>query len=123
MTQLKRNSIELMKEMNGDEVVMQRYWTPPFTPMKVTKEAVEMMMEFEKTEIKKKTFSFEQMSDMIEKMAEFVANRLYAGQFTKEELEERYHAPDTFQGLKAQVEFVATGMQDNSTQAFLKSKR
>lgn len=127
MADLKRNSIELVKEVKGDEVVFERFWTPPFTKGSVTKEALSLMAKYEAIEEeqnkKKKEMTAQQLLDMRDEMAEFIANRLYDKQFSKEDLEEKYAGPQSFFDFKEQINFAAVGFQNNSTRAFLKSKR
>lgn len=122
MANLKRNSIELYKEMKGEEIVTEKYWTPPFIPMSVVYEAADLMGKYEQKEKKNKQLSSQEVREYLEEMSEFVANRMYGKQFTKEELEDRYHAPDAFSGLQSQIMFIAWGMQNDETKKFLAKK-
>lgn len=119
MANLKRNSIELMKEIKGDEVVTEKFWTPPFIPLSVVYEAADLMGEYEKKQVDEngkiiRDLNSQEVREYLEKMSEFVANRIYAGQFTKDDIEQRYHAPDAFFDLQKQIMFVAWGMQEKS---------
>jgi hypothetical protein len=59
---------------------------------------------------------------MIEKMLDFVANDLYKGQFTKEDLINGLHAPEAVEILLEQLLFVANGQQTDETKNFLAKK-
>lgn len=127
MAELRRNSIELMKEIKGDEVVVERFWTPPFTPGSVTKEALSLMAKHEAQEEElqksKKEMGSKELLEIRAEYMDFIANRLYDKQFTVEDLEERYHGPQSYFDFQEQVRYASVGFQDNSTRAFLKSKR
>lgn len=123
MAQLKRNMIELIKnpeEANkGGEVEIERYWTPVHLPLKVMYEAVDLSEEMAKIEEgnSKKTFK-----DALDLMMDFIANRAYNNQFTKEDLMERLHAPDAINTLQEQIAFIASGQQSDDTKNFLAKK-
>lgn len=123
MANLKRNMIELVKNpeevLRGGEVEMEKFWTPPFLPLTVTYEAMDLMEKVEK-EDKEGTAS---PREFLELMIDFVANKAYGGQFTKEELQNRLHAPDAIGELQSQVMFIAQGQQSNATKNFLEKKR
>lgn len=123
MAQLKRNMIELIKNPeeanNGGEVEIERYWTPVHLPLKVMYEAVDLSEEMAKIEEgnSKKTFK-----DALDLMMDFIANRAYNNQFTKEDLMERLHAPDAINTLQEQIAFIASGQQSDDTKNFLAKK-
>lgn len=123
MANLKRNSISLFKEMKGEEVVTERFWTPPFLPMKAVYEAADMMDKFEKAEKEAGVLTSEAIRTSLEEMSEFVANRIYGGQFTKEDIAERFHAPGAYNALQEQIQFVAWGLQTDETKKFLARKK
>lgn len=127
MANLRRNSIELVKEVKGEEVITERFWTPPLTTAAVTNEALELMARQEEREAelqaKKKEIGSRDLIEMRSEMADFIANRLYEKQFTVNDLDERYSGPHSFFDFKEQVRYAAVGFQDDSTRAFLKSKR
>src|SRR5690606_2553911 len=102
MANLKRNSIELFKEVKEDEVITEKFWTPPFIPLKVVYEAADLMGKYEKIGPDSGELTSAEVRSSLEEMTEFVANRIYAGQFTKEELEERFHAPDAYGAMQEQ---------------------
>lgn len=111
MANLKRTAIELVTEYDevNDEVKTQIYYTPKFIPFAVVYEAVELSERVEKVgEKKEESFSETQFFD---EMADFVANKVYAGKFTTEELINGLHAPDAVQTLQEQVMFIAQGAQ------------
>jgi hypothetical protein len=107
---LKRHSIELVKNpeeaMNGGEVELQKYWTAPFLPWRVTREAIQLMSRLENNDNENKEL------DMLDEMAAFVADRIYQGQFTVEDLFDRLHAPDANATIIRQVQFIANGSQE-----------
>lgn len=123
MANLKRNMIELVKNpdevVKGGEVEMEKFWTPPFLPLTVTYEAIDIMEKIEKDE-KEGTAS---PREFLELMMDFVANKAYGGQFTKEELQNKLHAPDAIEALQSQVLFIAQGQQSTATKNFLEKKR
>lgn len=118
MANLKRNMIELVKNPEeaaaGAEVEVDRYWTPPFIPFKKIRDAVQLQVELEKEEMSE--------LEMIDRLADFVANDIYGGQFTKDDIFNRMHAPDAATELQDQVLFVAQGQQTDSTKKFLEKK-
>lgn len=121
MANLKRNLIELVKNpeevLKGGEVEMEKYWTPPFLPLTVTYEAIDLMEKVEKQE------GDGNFKDVLDMMIGFVAEKAYGGQFSKEDLQKRLHAPDAIEALQAQVQFIAQGQQSNATKKFLEKKR
>ena len=123
MANLKRNSIELYKEVKDDEVITEKFWTPHFLPMKVVYEAADLMGKYEKVDKDAAELTSAEVRSSLEEMTEFVANRVYAGQFTKEELEERFHAPDAYTSMQQQILFVAWGLQTDETKKFLAKKK
>lgn len=123
MANLKRNSIELMKEIKGDEVITEKFWTPPFLPLKVVYEAADLMGKYEESDKKEGGMTSAEVRSSLEEMSEFVANRVYDEQFTKEDLENRFHAPDAYGSMQEQIRFVAWGIQTNETKKFLAAKK
>jgi len=115
MANLKRNSIELVTGVEGDEVVTERYWTPPFIPLSVTYEALDLSQELSSQEGKSER-------DLMDKLIDFVATKIYAGRFTKEQLQNGLHAPDAIQTLQEQIMFIAQGQQSDATKKFLEKK-
>lgn len=113
MANLKRNMIELVKEVKEGEVITEKYLTPVFLPMSVTYEAIDLMADDEKANER----------DMIDKLLDFVANKIYKGQFTKDELLNGLHAPDAVKVLQEQILFIAQGEQTSETKNFLEKKR
>lgn len=123
MANLKRNMIELVKNpeevAKGGEVELEKYWTAPFLPLTITYEAIDLMEEVEKAE--------EEGSSGIKKqldlMLDFVATKAYGGQFKKDDLSNRLHAPDAIATLTEQVTFIAQGQQSEKTKNFLANKK
>lgn len=118
MANLKRNMIALVKNpddvLKGGEIELEKYWTPPFIPFKKIRDAIQFQVELEKGEMSE--------LEMIDRLADFVANDIYSGQFTKDDIYDRMHAPDAAEELQQQVLFVAQGQQTESTKKFLEKK-
>lgn len=123
MANLKRNSIELFKEVKDDEVITEKFWTPPFLSLKAVYEAADLMSKYEKVNADDKELTSLEIKSSLEEMCDFVANRVYAGQFTKDDLEERYHGPDAYRDMQSQIMFVAWGIQNDETKKFLAKKK
>lgn len=115
MTKLKRNMIELVKEVKEGEIVTEKYWTPPFIPLSVVYQAIDLQAEMESGKFNER--------EMIDKLLDFVANDIYKGQFTKEDLINGLHAPDAVRVLQEQVLFIAQGQQSEETKKFLSAKK
>jgi hypothetical protein len=115
MANLKRNMIELVKEVREGEIVTEKYLTPVFIPLSVVYQAIDLTSDMEKKENANE-------KEMIDKLIDFVANDIYKGQFTKEELINGLHAPDAVQNLQEQILFIAQGHQTNETKKFLAKK-
>ncbi|GIP63367.1 hypothetical protein J32TS6_19220 [Virgibacillus pantothenticus] len=122
MAKLKRNMIELVKNpeevLSGGEPEFDKYWTSPFIPLDVTLEAVDFADEIENRDGEE-----EKESDLILKLANFVAEKIYNGQFTVEDIRKKLHAPDAIEELQSQIFFIARGQQSASTKEFLAKKR
>lgn len=114
MANLKRNMIELVKDVKEGEIVTEKYLTPVFLPMSVVYEALDLSDELASGQAKER--------EMIDKLLDFVANKVYKGQFTKEELINGLHAPDAIQSLQEQILFIAQGQQTDETKKFLAKK-
>lgn len=116
MAKLKRTYIELVKNVDearkGGEVEIEKVWTPHFIPWKTVRAAMQTLMEMESGE--------QSEFDMIDTMESVIANDVYAGIITVEDLQERLHAPDAVQTLRGIIEFVSYGHNEkNETRAFL----
>ena len=112
MANLKRNIIELVKEVKEGEIITQTYYTPPFIPLSVTYQAIDLTAKMEKG-----TRENEKM--LIDELVNFVVNDVYKNQFTKEELENGLHAPTAMDVLSEQLLFVARGYQSSETKKSL----
>src|SRR5699024_7878781 len=123
MANLKRNMIELVKnpeEVNkGGEVAIERFWTPVHIPLKDMYEALDLSVEMAKIESGKSKKRFRDAMDL---MMDFIANKEYNGQFTKDDLVVRLHAPDAIYILQEQIGFMASGEQSGGTRYFLEKK-
>ncbi len=111
--------LELVKNIeevnNGGEVELEKHWTPAFIPFRVCRDAVQLFDDLE-------TDGEMSESDKFDKLADFVANEIFAGKITKDDIFERLHAPDGKQVLYDQVIFVAQGQQSDDTKNFLAKK-
>lgn len=107
--------IELVKEVKEGEVVTETYLTPVFIPLSVVYQAIDLSKDIQKVTI-------ETEKEMIEKLVDFVANEVYKGQFTKDELINGLHAPDAIETLREQVIFITRGYQSEKTKKFLEKK-
>ncbi|MFD2637688.1 phage tail assembly chaperone G [Piscibacillus salipiscarius] len=112
MANLKRHMIELITEVKDGELVTKKYLTPMFLPLSVVYEAIDLMAEMKNVNVNNE-------KEMIDKLLEFVADKAYGGQFTKEDLFKGLHAPDAMRILQDQVLFVARGDQNIETKKYL----
>ena len=110
MANLKRNMIELIKEVKEGEIVTEKFLTPVFIPFSIIYEALDMIEEINKSKTEK---------DLLDKMIDFVATRIYNNQFTKEALFNGLHAPDASRILYEQILFITQGAQSDETKKFL----
>lgn len=119
MANLKRNLIELVKNpeeaIKGEEVEIEKVWTPAFIPLRVARDAIQLIVDLENdTKMSE--------SNKFDKLADFVANEIFIGKFSKDDLYNRLHAPDGKAALYDQVIFVAQGQQSDDTKNFLAKK-
>ncbi|WKU21688.1 hypothetical protein Q3A90_18130 [Priestia megaterium] len=116
MANLKRNVIELVKEVTADgEVITEKFLTPPFIPLSVVYQAMDLVEEAQKGETAER--------EMFDRMIDFVVNDIYGNKFTKDELVNGLHAPDAVEVINDQVLFVSQGRQSDETKKFLENKR
>lgn len=115
MANLKRNMIELVKEVKEGEIVTEKYLTPVFIPLSVVYQAIDLKAETDKVTI-------ENEKELIDKLLNFVANEVFKGQFTKEELINGLHAPEAIDVLMQQILFIARGQQTAETKNYLAKK-
>ena len=114
---LKRNTIELVKEVKEGEVITETYITPVFMDFSAVYIATDLMEDVAKNPGKKTE------RQIVSELADFVANVVYKGQFTKEELQNGLHAPNAVDTLYSQVLFIVRGEQSDETKKFLAKKR
>ncbi|PKR82562.1 phage tail assembly chaperone G [Heyndrickxia camelliae] len=112
MANLKRNMIELVKEVKEGEIVTEKFLTPIFIPLSVVYEAIDIIDETENISER----------ELIDKLLDFVTNRIYNKQFTKDDLINGLHAPNAMETLMEQVTFIAQGQQNEETKKFLAKK-
>lgn len=112
MLELVTNSEGVIK---GDEPEIEKIWTPAFIPLRVARDAIELWNEID-------TAAEMSETDKFDKIADFVANEVYAGKITKDDIYNRLHAPGGQDVLKQQLIFVAQGQQSDDTKNFLAKK-
>jgi hypothetical protein len=115
MANLKRNMIELVKDVKEGEIITEKYLTPVFIPLSVVYQAIDLTSDMEKMTSEKET-------EMIDKLVDFVANDVYKGQFSKEDLINGLHAPNAIETLQQQILFIARGQQTEETKNYLAKK-
>ncbi|APC48297.1 hypothetical protein BME96_09010 [Virgibacillus halodenitrificans] len=118
MANLKRNMLELVKNpeaiVKGEEPEIEKIWTPAFIPLRVARDAIQLYNDID----------VEDMSefDKFDKIADFVANEIFAGKITKDDIFNRLHAPGGKNVLMEQIIFIAQGQQSDDTKNFLAKK-
>ncbi|MBQ6447261.1 MAG: hypothetical protein IJJ10_07345 [Bacillus sp. (in: Bacteria)] len=117
MANLKRNIIVLVKEVKEGEVVTETYVTPVFIPLSVVYEAIDLTQEMFKT-----GEDATSEKEMIDKLIDFVTNKVYKNQFKKEDLINGLHAPEAINVLQEQILFIAQGRQTEEAKKFLARK-
>lgn len=118
----KTNAIELVQDEENGEVQTKVYYTPTYIKGGVLLEALALSEEFMGQA--DKDGKEERMSEpeMIDKLASFVADRIYNGQFSKDELIDGLHAPSLMQTLQEQVVFVSRGEQTKEAKKLVEKK-
>ena len=114
MANLKRSKIELVTEVKEGEIVTKTFLTPPFLPMSVLYEGLDVAEEVENGELSER--------EKMEKLTIFTADTLYKGQFTTEELVNGLHGPEAIEILQEQLIFATNGYQSDETKNFLAKK-
>lgn len=112
MANLKRNMIELVKEVKEGEIITGKYLTPVFIPLSVVYQAIDLT-----TELEKVTNATEK--ELIDKLVDFIVNDVYKNQFSKEDLINGLHAPEAVRILQEQILFIAQGYQSDETKNYL----
>lgn len=122
---LKREKIELIKNPeevnNGAEPEIERVWTVPFIPLRVSREAANLL-----NEIVADTTSTD--DEKLDKLIEFVVENAFGGKITKDDIYNRLPGPGFSEQGSAQeviehiIFFMATGEQMESTKKFLAEK-
>lgn len=123
MANLKRNMIKLVKNpeeaMRGAEIEYETYWTSPFLSTDVTYEALDLAEKLESVGSDKADMTQRQAMDLLQ---DFIANKVYGGQFTPDDIKKKFHGPDLIETLQSQLMFVTNGMQSDETKNFLAKK-
>lgn len=111
MIELIKNPEEVAK---GGEVDLEKFWTPAFIPFSKVRDAISLQTELDDGDLSE--------LDMMDRLADFVAEDIYAKQFAKDDLYNRMHAPNAIETMQEQIMFVAQGDQSESTKNFLAKK-
>lgn len=114
MSNLKRHYILFTEQKENGEYETRPIFTPEFIPFKTVIAATKMSAEIQKVE------DSGQELMMLEKMIDFVANDIYQGRITKDDIIEKLHAPDALETLKEQIAFVSQGYQTKEQKEFVK---
>lgn len=134
---LKRNYIQLVEKLNDKgEPEFETYLTPHFIPADVWYESIDTLDQIQTMEddlkaaykasedseepVKLKSSST-LMKEQIEMLMDTVV-KIYGKQFTKKDLRTKMHAPSMIEELREQIEFIASGQQDDATKKFVESK-
>ncbi|MFP7480193.1 phage tail assembly chaperone G [Terribacillus saccharophilus] len=119
MANLKRNMLELVENpeevLSGGEPDLKKYWTPPFIPLSVVREAMQMEKDMDGE-------TDQDEMQLFDRMIEFVAKRIYNDQFTVEDVYNKLHAPNAIQVIRDQITFITQGNQTDETKKFLEKK-
>lgn len=115
MANLKRSRINLVTEVKEGEIITKTFLTPPFLPMSIMYEGLDVAESIENDGLTER--------EKMEKMTIFVADTLYKGQFTTEELVNGLHGPEAVDTLQEQLIFATNGYQSDDTKNFLAKKR
>ena len=119
MANLKRNMIELVKNpeaiLKGEEPEIEKVWTPAFISLRVARNALDLYNELEEDVTSPE-------SEKFDKLVDFVANEIYGGKITPNDIYDRLHAPGGRDALRETLLFVAIGQQSNDTKNFLAKK-
>jgi hypothetical protein len=114
MSNLKKHYILFTEVQENGELNTFPIFTPDFIPFKTVISATKLMGEIQKLEDGEKELQ------MLEKMIAFVADDIYQGKITREDIENKLHAPDALETLKEQIAFVSQGYQTKEAKEFVK---
>lgn len=118
MAKLKRTYIELVKNVDevlkGGEPELEKVWTPHFIPWRTVREGMQLLMRLEQ--------NTEDDFELIEQMEVFIAERIFGGAITVEDLQERLHAPNALEAMQRVIEFVTSGQESDELRTFLEKK-
>lgn len=117
MSNLKQHYILFTTQNEKGEFETTPVFTPEFIPFKTVIAATKMAAEIQKAD------SSDAEMAMLNKMIDFVANDIYNGKITREDIENKLHAPDALETLKEQIAFVSQGYQTKEQKEFVKKYR
>lgn len=113
---LKRNAIEIVTGVNGEELETKVYYTSPFISTRVVYEALDLAEEIDENPDKKKE------KELLDEMASFISEKAYGKQFTRDDLIDGLHGPDAIRTLQEQLAFVANGRQSEESKKLMAKK-
>lgn len=116
MANLKRNAVELVKDVKAGELVTEVYLTPLFLSIDKLYEAMDVSEKVDGEDSKMTE------KERLRLMMEFTVG-LYENQFTLKDLEKGLHAPDAIDILRNQIMFAANGVQSDESKKLMAKKR
>lgn len=117
MSNLKKHYLPLYEQNANGEWELKPVFTPDFIPFKTVISATKMAAQMQKDTTGEKEI------EMLGEMMSFVANDIYQGKITTQDLEEKLYAPDAIETLKEQIAFVSQGYQTKEAKEFVKNYR
>lgn len=115
---LKRNALQLVTGVNGEDVEFKTYYTIPFISTRVVYEGLDLAEEIDEN-LKDRT---KKESEMMDQMAAFISEKAYGKQFTRDELLDGLHGPDAIQTLREQLMFITNGYQNDEVKKLVEKK-
>lgn len=123
---LKRNKIDIVTGVNDKgEVQINTYLTPVFIPSEVWYESIDIMEQLDEME-KDENTEGRKMSDIMKDQMDLLIDmvvKIYDNAFSREQLKEGLHAPQMMEVLQHQVQFIASGQQDEESKKYFEKKR
>ena len=114
---LKKHYLPLYERNTNGEWELKPVFTPDFIPFKTVITATKMAAKMQKDTTGEKEI------EMLEEMMSFVANEIYQGKITTQDLVDKLYAPDAIETLKEQIAFVSQGYQTKEAKEFVKNFR
>lgn len=113
MANLKRNYIQLVKEVKKDgEVLFETFVTPHFIPFRLVYSSIDALAKADDPDTTE--------SEALHELMIMVCD-IYDNQFSSDDLLDKLHSPNALEELRGQVEFVAQGKMDEERKKNLKA--